>query len=521
MADFRLSTLSLSARFALLIAANVLTTVLLLALAVTSFQALRGNAERAFVAKDVVADILPPPLYLIELRLVLSEAVEGSRKLGEAREALAQLAKDYTGRVAYWQANPPYGLEKWLLGEQHRLAQQLLAEADAKVLAPLERGDLPAAKEGLKAVHELYLRHRQGVDQTVAQGNRFAETSMAEFDAARQRGFSLLLALGSPAVVLIGVSLWTLKRSLMRYVQEARDVAQSVAGGDLRLPDHSRRHPAQATAGRNELRQLRGDIRDMVVQLRALIATVQEGAGQIDNNSRSISQANAELSARAQLAVYDLESADESLKAMDDKTREGASFAQQADSLTRQATALAERSSSDMHAVVTTMQDIEQSSRRIADITGVIDSIAFQTNILALNAAVEAARAGEAGRGFAVVASEVRHLAQRSAGAAQEIKQLIQGSGEQVARGSVAVQATRASISEMVGQVREVSGLIQSSSLSQQRQLQAIVELQTLLDGIATRIKDNSGVVDQTAAESEELQSQAIALHEAAKRFRL
>jgi methyl-accepting chemotaxis protein len=499
----------------------VLTTVLLLVLAVTSFQALRTNAERAFVAKDVVADILPPPLYLIELRLVLSEAVEGSRKLGDARAALVQLGKDYAARAAYWQANPPYGLEKDLLGEQHRLGQQLLSAADTKVLTPLERGDAEAAREGLNAVHELYLRHRQGVDQTVVQGNRFAETSMAEFDAARQRGFGLLLVLGSLAVVLIGISLWTLKRSLMRYLQEAREVAQNVASGDLRLPARAPRSPDQTTVGRNELRQLRGDIRGMVVQLRALIASVQQGAGLIDGNSRSISQANAELSARAQLAVYDLESADEALKAMGEQTREGAEFAQQADQLTQQAGTLAERSSTDMQAVVSTMQDIEQSSRRIADIIGVIDGIAFQTNILALNAAVEAARAGEAGRGFAVVASEVRHLAQRSASAAQEIKQLIQGSGEQVERGSIAVQATRASISEMVGQVREVSGLIQNSSLSQQRQLQAILELQTLLDGIATRIKDNSGVVDQTAAESEELQSQAIALHEAAKAFRL
>ena len=521
MADFRLSSLSLGARFALLIAANVLTTVLLLTLAVASFQALRVNAERAFVAKDVVADILPPPLYLIELRLVLSEAVEGSRSLGEARSALAQLGKDYAARAQYWQANPPHGLEKWLLGEQHRLGLQLLADADAKVLAPLERGDAAAAKAGLKGVHALYLQHRQGVDQTVVQGNRFAESSMAEFDAVRERGFSLLLALGSLAVLLIGISLWTLKRSLMRYVEEARDVAQSVAEGDLRLPERARQHQAQAGAGNNELRRLQGDIHGMVVQLRTLIASVQQGAGQIDGNSRSISQANAELSARALLAVYDLESADEALKSMGGKTSEGASAAQEADQLTQQAAALAERSRVDMQAVVSTMQDIEQGSRRIADITGVIDSIAFQTNILALNAAVEAARAGEAGRGFAVVAAEVRHLSKRCAGAAQEIKQLIQGSGEQVERGAAAVQATRDTIADMAGQVQQVSDLIQRSSLSQQEQLRAITALQALLDGIAGRIRDNSGVVDQTAADSEELQAQAISLHEAAQVFRL
>ncbi|MDL5031663.1 methyl-accepting chemotaxis protein [Pelomonas sp. APW6] len=519
MADFRLSSLSLGTRFALLIAANVLTTVLLLTLAVTSFQALRGDAERTFVAKDVVADILPPPLYLIELRLVLSEAVEGSLSLGEARAALTQLGKDYTTRTQYWESNPPHGLEKWLLGEQHRLGQQLLADADAKVLAPLERSDTAAAMAGLKAIHALYLLHRRSVDQTVEQGNRFAETSMAEFEAARQRGFSLLLALGSAALLLIGINLWTLKRSLMRYVQEARDVAQSVAEGDLRLPERAGRHPT--SAGSNELRRLQGDIHGMVVQLRTLIASVQQGASLIDDNSRSISQANAELSARAQLAVYDLEAADEALKAMGGKTSEGAASAQQADQLTRQAAALAERSSVDMQGVVSTMQDIEQGSRRIADITGVIDGIAFQTNILALNAAVEAARAGEAGRGFAVVAAEVRHLAQRSAGAAQEIKQLIQGSSEQVERGVAAVQATRDTIAGMVSQVQQVTGLIQRSSLSQQEQLEAITALQALLDGIAGRIRDNSSVVDQTAADSEELQAQAISLHEAAQAFRL
>ncbi|MCV2354685.1 methyl-accepting chemotaxis protein [Paucibacter sp. B2R-40] len=518
---FDLSAQSLRTRFALMIGANVLATALLLLQAVYSFERLHRDAERSFVAKDLVADVLPPPMYLIELRLLLSEAVEGSISKDEAAKQFKRLQSEYDARVQYWSSNPPYGLEKSLLGEQHHLAQQMLELARNQVLEPLIRDDTEAAKAGLQRAHQSYLAHRHAVDATVSAGNAFAEEATQSFNQARENGILALLLVGCVAAMGVGGSMWALQKAIMGSVLQASEVARTVAAGDLRAQLTLDSAEAGTTQHRNELRGLSRDISLMVIRLRELIARVQQGASRIDGNSHSISQANAELSARALLEVYDLEQASEALQAMDGQAKQGASSAAQANERSAQAAELARQGSADMQAVVAAMQEIEQSSRRIADITGVIDSIAFQTNILALNAAVEAARAGEAGRGFAVVASEVRMLAKRSADAALEIKQLIQGSSTQVERGSGAVQHTRSTIDEMVDQVAEVSRLIQGSSHELQQQLGSIAALHQLLDGISTRIRENSGMVDRTAAESAELQTEGADLHSAAQRFKL
>jgi hypothetical protein len=153
-----LSNKSLRTRFGLMIGANVLATGLLLAQALLSFERLNRDAERSFVAKDVVADILPPPMYLIELRLLLSEAVEGSISSDKAKQQFNRLEAEYQARAKYWAANPPEGLEKQLLGEQHQLALQMLEQSRNLVLTPLERNDAEAAKAGLLRVHQS--RHR-------------------------------------------------------------------------------------------------------------------------------------------------------------------------------------------------------------------------------------------------------------------------------------------------------------------------------------------------------------------------
>ncbi|MFY7863247.1 methyl-accepting chemotaxis protein [Roseateles sp.] len=522
MSWFDLSAQSLRTRFALMIGANLVATAVLLAQAVYSFERLHMDAERSFVAKDVVADILPPPMYLIELRLLLSEAVEGSISLEQGKQELKRLQSEYQARVQYWTENPPYGLEKQLLGEQHHSAQQMLEQAKSLVLDALERKDAEAAKTGLQTVHQSYLQHRRAVDSTVTAGTSFAAAATESFSQARRNGILAMVLVGGLAALGVGGSLWALQRTIMGSLKKASSIARTVADGDFRMQESAGRGKnSTPMPSRNELRSLRHDIHQMVLKLRELISRVQQGAQHVETNSRSISQANAELSARALLEVHDLEQASEALKAMDQQAKLGASSASQANERSSQAAKLARQGSADMQAVVGAMQEIEQSSRRIADITGVIDSIAFQTNILALNAAVEAARAGEAGRGFAVVASEVRTLAKRSADAALEIKQLIQGSSTQVERGSGAVQHTRSTIDEMVEQVAEVSRLIQGSSHELQQQLGSIASLHQLLDGISHRIRENSEMVDRTASESAELQTEGIDLNEAAQRFKL
>jgi len=179
--SLRLSLLSIG--LAGLVAAAALPT-----LALWSFDSLDRNAREVLVAKDVVADVLPPPMYLIELRLALSRAVEQTISLNEAVKDVDRLEAEYGQRVDYWTANPPFGLERHLLGLQHDAAKSLLAAARPEVLDKLRAHDIGGARDGLKAIDQLYLAHRAGVDRIVQAGTQFAATSQQSFDTTRSRG---------------------------------------------------------------------------------------------------------------------------------------------------------------------------------------------------------------------------------------------------------------------------------------------------------------------------------------------
>lgn len=172
-------------------------------------------SERAFVAKDVVADILPPPMYLIEMRLLLSQALEGRLDADDAQGELERLAKEYLARVDWWQTHPPFGLERELLGEQHRAAGEFIRTART-LLAALAGGDPEAARQQLGAAHALYLKHRAAVDVTVVQGNELGARSMTEFDATAARGRQIQLALLGLSVLGLGLLSWRLTRSCAR-----------------------------------------------------------------------------------------------------------------------------------------------------------------------------------------------------------------------------------------------------------------------------------------------------------------
>jgi methyl-accepting chemotaxis protein len=252
-----------------------------------------------------------------------------------------------------------------------------------------------------------------------------------------------------------------------------------------------------------------------------MIAEVRDGSSLIDVGSKEIASGNADLSARTESQASSLEETTSSMEELTSTVKQNAENAKQANQLVVSASDVAMRGGQVVGQVVDTMGSIKDSSRKIVDIIGVIDGIAFQTNILALNAAVEAARAGEQGRGFAVVASEVRNLAQRSAGAAKEINSLISDSVEKVDAGSKLVDQAGKTMDEIVTSVKHVADIMNEITAASQEQSSGIEEVNRAIAQMDQMTQQNAALVEQAAAAAHSMQGQSAALAKAVSVFKL
>ncbi len=295
-----------------------------------------------------------------------------------------------------------------------------------------------------------------------------------------------------------------ISRSIISPLSHAVAITKTVAAGDL---TH-----AISESGTNEAGVLLSALRDMQSQLITVVSRVRQGADGVAAASAEIEHSDHDLSSRTESQAASIEQTTAAVTDLSIKIRQNASNAQKANQLAMGATAIATKGGEVVTQVVDTMKEINDSSRRIADIIQVIDGIAFQTNILALNAAVEAARAGEQGRGFAVVASEVRSLAGRSAAAASEIKKLIIASVERVERGTVLVDHAGATMTEVVGSIRQVTALmgeISNDSTEQSEGVSQLGEAVTLMDRMT---QQNAQLVEEMATAAGSLKAQAESL---------
>ncbi|HUG25658.1 methyl-accepting chemotaxis protein [Piscinibacter sp.] len=471
--------------------------------------------ERALVAKDVTADILPPPMYLIELRLVLSQAIEGTMPLDRAQSEAKRLESEYLARVAHWTAHPPYGLEVQLLGAQHEAARRFIEQA-GRVLAAAGGGDPSAALASLKDADAAYLQHRAGVDDTVKASTAFADEAGATFAASQsQAAWSRWIVAGMSVVLLVGLGRWA-QRSVWRAIggepADAAAVANAVARGDLEV---------RVPVAEGDTTSVMAAMRRMCDSLAQVVGQVRDSSQSIASGSGQIAAGNADLAQRTEQQSSSLQQTAASMEELSSTVRSNADTAQQAAALAGSASSVAEHGGAVVGEVVATMNAISTSSKKIADIIGVIDSIAFQTNILALNAAVEAARAGEQGRGFAVVAGEVRNLAQRSAEAAREIKALIGASVGNVEAGATLVSKAGATMSDIVSQVKQVAQLINQISTATSEQTSGIGLVSDAVSQLDQVTQRNSSLVEQSAAAARGLNEQAQRLKEAVGMFRL
>ena len=344
----------------------------------------------------------------------------------------------------------------------------------------------------------------------VIAGGTYAEEITAEATTLRNRYISFgLVALAAFAAVLYAF----VRRAVTRPLAEVRDAAVRIAEGDLTVQIASR--------GQDEIGRLTDAMNGISRNLSAVVGNVRDGAEQIANASQEISTGNLDLCSRTEEQAASLATTASSMGELTETVRQNADHARQANALAVNASSVAQKGGSMVAQVIDTMESINQSSRKIGDITGVIDGIAFQTNILALNAAVEAARAGEQGRGFAVVANEVRNLAQRSAAAAREIKALIAASNSDVEAGSRLVSEAGATMNEVLASVGRVTDIMADISAASAEQSSGLEQVNLAIGEMDESTQRNAALVEEASAATQAMQDQAAQLARAVRAFRL
>jgi methyl-accepting chemotaxis protein len=414
------------------------------------------------------------------------------KELASSSDAQALLARNEPARKAYLQAE----------AEFLQLAEAARLEEARTVLLIKVR---PAQTAYVAGINKLATFFSDESREMARQSASTYQRSVGAFVLA-----ALLSIAGAIAIALL-ISR-ALRKQLGGEPSYARSVVEQVAAGDLMV---------DVQLGRGDDSSLLYAMREMIANLRGMVGETAKGAQSVADTSAQIAQGNLDLSQRTEEQASTLEEAASSMEELTATVVQNAKNAKQASELAASAADTAQKGNDVVMDVVNTMDQILDASKKIADIIGVIDGIAFQTNILALNAAVEAARAGEQGRGFAVVATEVRNLAHRSAAAAKEIKGLIADSANKVAAGSDRVDEAGHTMVGVVLSVQKVSKLIAEIAAASQEQSSKIGQVSSAVKQMDTVVQQNASLVEEAAAATESMKEQAGTLLELVSRFRL
>lgn len=442
---------------------------------------------------------------------ILGAMEKNPAQVAEADKGLKDHASTFTSALAELQTMPLTAQSRGALAKVRPLVAKYIASAELVVTA--SKTDLPAAQAAVPALQAAFSEletEMAGLSDTI-QHNGVALNAQAK-QYVENSGFAISASMVLACAVMLVYALW-LARSMIRPMAYAVGVADRLAQGNLAGGIHP--------VGNFETVQLLQSMAHMQDSFLGIVRNVKTYADEVANTSAQISQGNQDLSHRTEQQASALQQTAATMEQLGSNVRHNADNAQQANKLALGATDVAVKGGEMMGLVVQTMTGINDSAKKIADIVGVIDSIAFQTNILALNAAVEAARAGEQGRGFAVVASEVRTLAQRSANAAREIKVLISTSVDRVDQGTLQVGRAGDTMDEIVGAIRRVAAIVTDISTASVEQSAGVNEVGQAVSQMDQATQQNAALVEESAAAAASLTQQAQQLVATVAAFRL
>ena len=514
--------------------------------------------KRIVQGKDLIADILPPPEYIIETNMIAMQMLEeiNQQKLQELMKSFDRLKSDYFTRHKFWADNLEEGstadrqIRDMMLTTSYEPAMKYYSLMDEKYIPAIKSGDRDAAAILLHgALNEAYAAHRQGIDKVVELANvRVKNDEHESASTIFNRTLLLFLSVLLSLLAATGASFIVI-RTIVGDLQRATATAQS---GDLSLrldvttkdelgelcrafdimSDRLQRKTEEATAIANgdltvkievasDRDTLGKSFENMLASLIDLVRQVQRSVGEVTAGSGQVSTASQSLSQGATETASSLEEVSSSMTEISSQTKSNAENAGKADELVRAASLAATEGKGKIATTVSAMNEINTSSQEIAKIIKVIDDIAFQTNLLALNAAVEAARAGRHGKGFAVVADEVRNLAGRSAKAAKETAELIESAKQKADVGLNVANETAKAFEEIVKGVMSVTELVAGIATSSNEQARGIAQISSGLSQIDQVTQQNTATAEETASAAEELSSQAQTLQHLIGKFKL
>jgi len=505
--DLSISTKLAVAPLAVLLALVAVVAVVLLALQKTS-----GLAQQLIevnLPHSQQAEILRRDLTMLNSLLNQSIAWEGA---GAKQDAIAEIDKRFASAVQQIDAKFAEGVETGFLEEDMQVLWKKYA-SESNAALEMKSTALAMSLQWLSNTEGIFTTLDARLDDKVKEAAAAAKDSgMAVRESLLSASFTAMALVAAALVLGIGVS-WAVYRMISGPLLQAVVLAKNVAKGNL--------HVDEIACSKDEVGQLLAALKEMTESLSSIVGVVRDGSEGVSTASSQIAMGNQDLSSRTEQQAGALEETTATMEELGSTLLTNADNAQQANQLARSAADIATQGGVLMGQVVDTMQGISVSSRKIGDIIGVIDGIAFQTNILALNAAVEAARAGEQGRGFAVVAGEVRGLAKRSADAAKEIKSLISGNVAQVEHGFLLVGdagKTMDNIVQSIQRVSDIVGEISSATIEQSSSIRQVVEAVGQMDRFT---QQNAALVEQSAAAAESMAKQAQQLVQAVSVFSL